>query len=153
MAYASSVSIGRLRPERGRSWARILWTLGLAFFLVHVAAAFHVFYDWSHAVGFAETARQTRELTGFESGYGLYLNYLFTGVWLADATYWWLSGLERYAARPAWITFLVHGFFLFMIVNGAVVFVKGPARWLGSALLVALVGAWWCGRRRERCVS
>lgn len=147
--YALSVGISLSRPERSRPWARRLWTLGLAFFLVHVAAAFHAFYGWSHAVGFAETARQTRDLTGVESGYGLYLNYLFTIVWLVDAVYWWAAGLERYATRPTWITASVHGFFLFMIVNGAVVFVHGHARWLGLALLAGLLGVWWRSRRKE----
>ena len=55
---------------------------------MHVAAAFHYYYEWSHAVGLAETARQTEELTGMASGSGLYLNYLFTLVWLADGIYW-----------------------------------------------------------------
>ena len=147
--YAISVGTLLLFPGCGRRLARWVWTAGLVFFLMHVAAAFHYYYDWSHAVGLKETARQTRELTGLDSSQGLYLNYLFTGVWLVDTGYWWGAGLNRYASRPLWIVGLVHGFFIFMIVNGAVVFVEGHARWLGSALLAGVVGAWLM-RRKER---
>ena len=148
--YTVSTGIRLMRPVHGRVWARRFWTLGLVCFLMHVAAAFHYYYDWSHAVVLAETARQTRELTGRESGSGLYLNYLFTLVWLMDASFWWTVGLDRYASRRMWVEWLVHGFFLFMIVNGAVVFVSGSARGLGIALLVGLSGACWCRRRVRR---
>ena len=47
-------------------------------------------------------------------------------------------------ARPRGQPF-VRGAFLFMIVNGAVVFVSGPRRLLGIAVVVALV---WIWRRR-----
>ena len=146
--YSVSVGLGLLRPERGRRWARYFWTSGLAFFLVHVTAAFHYYYDWSHTVGINETARQTRELTGVDSGSGLYLNYLFSLVWLSDGVYWWVVGVNRYASRPRWVSGTVHGFFIFMIVNGAVVFVKGPTRWIGCALLVGLAAAWLYRQRK-----
>src|SRR5688572_28784366 len=29
-------------------WARRAWTAGLLLYLAHVAAAFHVFHNWSH---------------------------------------------------------------------------------------------------------
>jgi hypothetical protein len=145
--YAVSTALGLRRPGQRSVWARRFWNLGLACFLMHVAAAFHYYYEWSHAVGLAETARQTEELMGMASGSGLYLNYLFTLVWLADGIYWWMAGLKRHASRPLWVEWLVHVFFLFMIINGAVVFVSGPTRWLDVALLVGVGGAWWGSRR------
>ena len=36
----------------------------------------------------------------------------------------------------------VRGAFIFMIVNGAVVFVDGPGRWLGIAIVAALIAIW-----------
>ena len=42
-------------------------------------------------------------------GGGLYLNYLFTAVWVADVLCWW-RGLAWYAARPRWLDLALHGF-------------------------------------------
>jgi hypothetical protein len=68
---------------------RAVWTVGCLAFLVHVAAAFHVHYAWSHTVALRETARQTAELTGYEVGTGLYANYLFAALWTLDVLWWW----------------------------------------------------------------
>ena len=45
----------------------------------------------------------------------------------------------------AW-TFVLRGIFLFMIANGAVVFVVGPRRVPGIAIIAALVWIWWGSR-------
>lgn len=110
------------------------WLLGAAAFAVHAMCAFHFFYGWSHSFAIAETARQTKELTGFDSGSGLYLNYLFGILWLADAV-WWLRVGDRYLSRPRWLTLSLHGFFWFMIVNGAIVFGSGAVRYYGVSLM------------------
>jgi hypothetical protein len=39
----------------------------------------------------------------------------------------------------------VRGFFLFMFANGAFVFVRAPARWLGAAALIVVLAAWYRG--------
>ncbi|ANM30950.1 hypothetical protein ABI59_17255 [Acidobacteria bacterium Mor1] len=126
------------RTDRSRP-LRLIWTLGCAAFLAHVAASFHVFYDWSHGVALSETARQVEELFGVRSGSGLYLNYLFTLVWLVDAIAWWRwPGWPGNRAR--WALLAIHGFFLFMIFNATVVFEQGATRLFGAAVTVA--GLW-----------
>ena len=153
LAYVLTVALrltARRQPGPQRL-ARAAWTFGCALFLVHVAAAFHVFHGWSHADAYRETARQTEELAGFRWGGGLYLNYVFTLVWVADAAWWWAAGLTAYAARPRWIDLALHGFFAFMAFNAVVVFESGAVRWFGVAatvLLVALSVRWVQTRRR-----
>ncbi len=116
-------------------------SLGCATFLVHVACAFQFYHGWSHAAAYAETARQTAALLGRSWGGGLYVNYLFALVWLGEVTWsWW--GSRGYRDRPRWVTWGVRCFFLFMIVNGTVVFVQGPMRWVGVCLCVALLFCW-----------
>ena len=125
------------------AWPRRLWSLGLIAFLIHVATAFGHFYEWSHAVGLRKTARQSAAVTGFESGAGLWLNYLFTLIWIVDVAIWWIAP-ERYRRRGNALLLLEHLFLLFLIFNATVVFEEGLARWaglgvtvLGSATLIA----------------
>ena len=69
------------------------------------------------------------------------MNYVFTVLWAGEALWWrvWPAGYARRA--PAW-TPAVRAAFLFMIVNGAVVFVDGPGRWLGIAVVAVLIAIW-----------
>jgi hypothetical protein len=109
-----------LMIQRSRRTARIAWTAGLAIYLLHVCAAFEYFYSWSHAVAYRETARQTANLFGVNSGAGLYLNYAFTAVWLADCAWWWLKPLN-YRSRSVTLSAGVHTFLAFMFLNATVV--------------------------------
>lgn len=135
---------GRTR-QPVRPWARPVWLLGAACYLAHVAAAFGTHHGWSHAAAYAYTARQTDALLGFDWGGGLWVNYAFTLLWVGEGL-WWQALPGSYARRsPAW-TQAVRGAFLFMILNGAVVFVSGPRRLLGIAIVIALIWIW----RRSR---
>ena len=138
--YAVSFCL-QMRRNPGRI-ALVAWLFGAAAFGLHTLFAFHFFYQWSHSVALAETARQTKELTGFDSGSGLYLNYAFGLLWLAD-TIWWLRAGDEYSRRSRWLTFSLHAFFWFMIVNGAIVFGTGPVRVFGIALVAAMLFALW----------
>ena len=97
--------------------ARSAMTIALIAYLVHVFCAFEYFYEWSHAVALRETARQTSDLFGVNSGAGLYLNYLFTVLWAAHCILWW----RRADASLPRGTLAIHLFLIFMVVNGTVV--------------------------------
>jgi len=131
--------------EGARRAARAAWTTGAVFALVHVLLAFHVRHAWSHAAAVADTARQTRELLGREVGAGVYFNYVFLAVWLADAAWWWIAP-RSFGARPPAVDRAVRLFLLFMFVNGAVVFPRGPVRLAGLVLVAGLAAAWYRGR-------
>ncbi len=147
-------AFGPALPEgRTDRLGRAVSTAGCLAFVVHVAAAFHVRYGWSHAVAVAETARQAAERTGVAAGAGIWLNYLFALLWCVDVALWWhdpAARRRRPFARHAWL----FGFLLFILFNGAVVFVDGPLRWLGLAATLAgvagLVAAFRAGRGRAR---
>lgn len=141
-----AMGVGFLLVGRKSLLARWFWTAGAVAFGVHVLSSFDAFYQWSHCVAFEETARQTAEVVGMRTGFGLWLNYGFGLIWVADAAYWWARGQENYLARPRWIRLCIHTFLAFMVFNGAVVFVHGPMRWLGLALFVGLA-ALWCRAR------
>jgi hypothetical protein len=146
--YVVSLAL-RLGSSGRRPWlatARLAWTAGCAAFLLHVVCAFAFYHHWSHGTAEEATARRTAEVVGLSWGGGLYANYVFTLVWLADAGWWWL-GLTRYESRPRAVEWAVQGFLGFIAFNAVVVFGEGAVRWLGLAacvLLGALLGraAW-----------
>ena len=123
-----------------------LVTVGWGLYIGHVVLAFGTHYGWSHATAYAETAAQTEALTGWRWGGGLYVNYLFSAVWGVELC-WWRWAPENYERRAHWMELAIRAFFLFMIVNGAVVFVSGPQRWLGVAIVGVLLVAWRPTRR------
>ena len=61
---------------------------------------------------------------------------------MSEAAWWWAAPV-RYRARARGVRLTIRAVFLFMIVNGAVVFVDGPMRWVGGALVVWLIWMWW----------
>jgi hypothetical protein len=138
---------GRVRTPPA-PWARVVWTAGALLYVSHVSAAFSFAYQWSHAVAYAHTAAQTADIVGLDWGGGIWVNYAFTLVWVMEAIWWWTSPL-RYLARPRGVELAVRAVFLFMIVNGAFVFVAGPAKWMGVVIVAALC-AIWAGARRDR---
>jgi hypothetical protein len=141
--YAFALA-GKMLGKRNPCWlppARWAWTLGCVAYLGHVFCAFEFRHGWSHAAAYGETARRTEEMSGLDWGGGLYLNYLFTAVWVGDVLWWWLApgGYER---RPRWLGGMVPGFLGFMAFNGAVVFAAGPVRWASLAACAALAVLW-----------
>jgi hypothetical protein len=111
--------------------ARLVWTLGWAAYLVHVALAFHLAFGWSHAAAVV----QTRERSGV--GEGIYVSHLFTLLWTADVGWWWM-GARSHATRPRWVTITLHGFMAFVVFNATVVYETGPIRWAGGVGFVVL---------------
>lgn len=135
-AYLAGTAV-RVR-QNGGAWFPRLWCAGAMLLVVHILAAFHVRHGWSHAAAWADTARQTREVTGLDWGGGVWFNYALVLAWLADAG-WWLRGADL----PRAARLVLDGFYAFMWFNAAVVFVPGPARWAGL-LAFGLLGlhAW-----------
>ncbi len=123
------VALVQILRHMGSS-ARILWTIGLIIYLIHVCCAFTYFYDWSHGLAYRETARQTANLFGVNWGGGLYLNYLFTAVWSADCLWWW-SNASGYRSRTTWVALSIHAFLAFMFLNATIVvwLLKWKATW------------------------
>ena len=90
------------RRTRPPAWAWWAFTLGLVLALVHTALAFDVVHHWVHADAVLATARQTDAVFGVAVGWGVYVNYVFYGVWAADAA-WWRRSPDLWM-RPALVT-------------------------------------------------
>ncbi len=146
VAWAAGETLMRRRPPDDRP-ARACWTVGIALALLHVVLAFHFVYGWSHEAAVDGTTRQTAELTGLTWRGGLFVNYAFLAIWLADTCWWWISRASR-ATRPWQLEAIRFALFLFMFVSGAIVFASGPARLVGVASVSAVLLT-SLARRRE----
>jgi hypothetical protein len=129
LSWAAAEWVRWRLPSHGRT-ARAIWTVGAGLTIAHAVAVFHYVHHWSQEAAIAHTARQTAALTGLNWGGGLYVNYAFLALWVCDAVLWWKdrSSYERrsIAARDALLAV-----FVFMFVNGGIVFAHGPARAVG----------------------
>ena len=128
---------------------RIVWTIACASLFVHFLSAFHFYHNWSHAAAYADTARQTKEVAGFNWGGGVFINYALLLAWTVDIAWWWRSGLDSYRKRPWPVVMGWHGFFVFIIVNATVVFADGIVRWIGLAMSALLILTWLSIARRN----
>jgi hypothetical protein len=92
-----------------------VWTMGCLLLWVHIALAFHLGHGWSHQAAW----EHTRQVGGY--GDGIFVNYTFALVWLADVVWVWVSPAS-YLTRPRWLHWTIHGFLAFVVVNAAFVF-------------------------------
>lgn len=137
-AWAATEVLRQAGPQR-QPLARGVWTAGAILLTVHTAIAFQFWHGWSHAAAYESTAQQSAALTGVAAGWGLYLNYALVLVWLADAAWWWFDA-RGYTTRSRRLDVAIFAFFLFMMVNGAVVFATSPMRFAGAlAVAVAIL--------------
>lgn len=130
--------IGRLfvdatgdRSDASLRTARILWTCGCAIALAHMAAAFQWKHHWNHAAAYEHVLVRTHEMTGFESGLGLYINYAFALLWLTDTAIWWWNLRWPDRTAPYWC---VQTIFAFLMIQATAVF--GPPFWKPIAIAV-----------------
>jgi hypothetical protein len=132
--------------ERRLRW---IWTAGWGLFVLHMLAAFHFQHGWSHQQAYADTAKQTQELIGWEFGGGVYFNYLMILFWGVDVLAWW-QGWAAASGYRVWRKLIV-AYLCFMVFNGVVVFKAGWVRWVGVGVSLVLMGMWVvsdCGKKR-----
>jgi hypothetical protein len=132
----------RASSSRDDASGRAAFTLGGLALVVHSALAFELRHGWSHAAALRDTARQTEALLGRPFGIGLFVNYFFLALWTLEAAWWWLDA-ARYRGRAFGLDGSVRAFFLFMFLNGAVVFAHGPLRALGAAAVLLVAASWY----------
>jgi hypothetical protein len=121
--------------------ARAIWTVGIALAFLHVVFAFHMVYGWNHEAAVAATVRQSADVVGWGWRGGIYVNYIFLALWLADVCWWWLAP-DAHVSRSIRLERARLALFVFMFVNGAVVFASGIGRLIGIAsVCLALLGS------------
>jgi len=138
VAWALGEVLMRRSPSSDRI-ARAIWTFGICLAFLHVVLAFQLIYAWDHEAAVEATVRQAADRFGWGWRGGIYVNYVFLALWLADVCWWWLAPLSH-VSRPLGIEATRFAFFTFMFLNGAVIFASGIGRVIGTvAVSAALV--------------
>ena len=132
------VAFGRSNAKVPARWAHAVYWMGASLAFAHYLAAFHWHYNWSHTRAVAVTAGQTAQVFGLDWGGGVWVNYLFLAVWLADAAWRTTRGGVQVSAG----TWVLRGFYLIVIANGAITFAEWPMQLAGSAVVAGLVWSW-----------
>ncbi len=128
------VDVAGRRDEPAQRVARWLWTVGGLILLLHVAAALHFQHGWSHAAAYEHVRQRTLHDTGWDSGIGLYINYVFGVLWLADTIFWWRR-LDWSEQRSSY--WAVQILFAFLTSQATAVF--GPPFWMPIWTVVVLL--------------
>ena len=109
-----------------------------------VTLGLHIVLSLDAVGGHAAAVEHTRRTAGV--GWGVWVNYLFAAVWLAD-TLWLTAATHSYARRPRWVGYTVHGFLAFVMFNATVVYGQPATRLAGCVWFAILGYCWW---RRAR---
>jgi hypothetical protein len=148
-AWAVGEALMRRSPASDRL-ARSFWTMGIVLALIHVVLAFQFVYAWNHEAAVAATVRQAADRFGWGWRGGIYANYVFLALWLADVCWWWLAAASH-ASRSLRLETARLLLFAFMFLNGAVVFASGHGRLVGIASLTLVLLA--APARRRPAIS
>jgi hypothetical protein len=121
--------------------ARAAWTIGAGLSLIHVILAFQWVYGWNHAAAVEATVTRAADLFGVGWRGAVFLNYAFIALWLGDVCWWWVAPGSR-SLRSSRLENVRRAFFIFMFVNGSVVFASGAGRVIGVAAVALVLAAW-----------
>jgi len=140
-AFGLGETMRRVAAPREVAARRAWWThtAGLILMAIHIAIAMGVVHQWSHASAIEATARQTDDVYGLSFGGGVFINYVFVGVWAVDA-WWWRARtpprIDETSLRLLRVLYLV------VLVNAAVIFASGWRQLAGAAFIGWLLWAW-----------
>ncbi len=130
------VGLVRCLPDRQPTTFQLTaWLLGCGLYILHVAMAFEVVHGWSHGAAVSHTAEETFRVTGIRRGEGVWVNYLFTLVWIIDCVRLANAKLQSKPTSLA-IDVAIQLFFAFIVFNATVVF--GPAIYRYLALPIGI---------------
>jgi hypothetical protein len=129
------------RGHPPRRWAWHVWGLGALLCAVHMLLAMGIRHGWSHQSAIEATAAQTRAVYGLNWGGGVYVNYAFLSLWMAELI-WWRASPVTYLSKPSSATWSLRSFYLIVLINAAVVFASGFRAAAGLLLIASLLWIW-----------
>ena len=95
------------------------------------------------------TEARSEALIGRPIETGIWFNYALLVVCIIAAAWLWF-GDQSYFRRSKSLSYAIHGFIFFMVINGAIVFAPDYVRWPSIAACGLLVWAWVTRPARAR---
>ena len=132
---------GKARAIRHPTWPWRVWAAGALLCAAHMLIAMAGHHAWSHEHAVRETATRSAAVYGFGWRGGLYVNYAFLIVWIAEIV-WWRVSPVTYFRRSALVTWGLRIFYAVIIINGVVVFASPAGRAAGVGLSIWLGWVW-----------
>jgi len=132
-------SRGKNRPASLTKW---VWAGACDFYFLHIFAAFHFQHHWSHTAAVRHVAEQSQQLIGKPVEAGIWLNYALLITWAVDAG-WLIVDEVGFLKRNKIISWAIHGFIIFMFINGAIIFAPDVVRWPSLAAFIFLAWSFW----------
>ena len=86
-----------------------LWFGGAILCAIHMMLALGLRHGWSHQSSVEVTVAQTAAVYGVHWGAGIYFNYLFVAVWLAESA-WWCINPKSFVSRPPVVASMARAF-------------------------------------------
>lgn len=121
---------------------RFAWLFGATMIVLHILTSYGIAHDWSHTAAVQATAEESEQVTGIRAGWGVYVNFAFTAIWLGYS-------VAMVFGRRRWLGIdpLVFWFTVAIVFSATVVFEAGAIRWLSATGFVALAVSWvWSWR-------
>ena len=143
--YTIALGLILSKQQQTTTLFKVVSSTACSFTAVHAYLALSDEHQWNHQHAFDHIANETERVLGFRFGYGVYFNYLFVIVWIADVIWLW-SSPESYQNRSNRLSSAFHLFLILIMVNGAVVFRDGLPRYLGIVVIVSILATWWRGK-------
>ena len=141
-----------LRATSGR-WthaARATWIAGAALLVIHVVTAYGEAHGWSHAAAVEHTRQETLRRTGWDSGVGIWMNFVTVGFWLAEAVRLLRPPIpEPTHPAPSRFARLAQSWIAFMMVQSSIVFADAPLRWVALAAALTVLSMLAISRRQR----
>jgi hypothetical protein len=122
----------RERKNRDRVY-RVSWFAGSLFMLIHIVASYGLVHHWSHSAALEQTAQESFRVTGIRAGWGVYVNFLFAGIWFIYSVT--MMMMQR---RIGGLDVPIFYFLLAIVTAATVVFEAGPIRYLALTGLLIL---------------
>jgi hypothetical protein len=138
LSAAFAVAVALIAPQRRRT-ILLLWTAGCVGLWVHILCAFHFQHQWSYQAAVEHTNRRSHEFAGFSWDGAILLNFATAVLWTIEVAAWSFGRIDG-TGRVRFVLWGWWAFLAFMVVNGAIVFERGPTRWVSLAVAVALGG-------------
>lgn len=119
--------------------ARMGWFAAWLGLCGHLLTAYGEVHGWSHLAAWEHTRLETLRITGWDSGAGLWFNFVTLWVWTAEAIRIGWCHAPRCAGISAVFATACQVWIAFMMFQSAVVFAEGLVRWLSLAGAVTIL--------------